>query len=100
MDANYHVTKLMRVIIPPCAEKKLDHIFLVMENGGVDLHKTLESADAVDFTEKDATRIIYQLLCSLNFLHSANLIHRDIKPQNILVDEDMNLKLCDLGLTR
>ena len=32
--------------------------------------------------------ILYNLLCSLNFLHTANIMHRDIKPANILVDAD------------
>lgn len=32
--------------------------------------------------------ILYNLLCALNMLTTAGLIHRDIKPQNILVTED------------
>lgn len=43
---------------------------------------------------------MYNLLCSLNWIHSAHVIHRDIKPSNILIDEDCKIKLCDFGLAR
>ena len=33
-------------------------------------------------------------------MHSGNLIHRDVKPANILVDDNCNIKFCDFGLTR
>jgi len=45
-------------------------------------------------------RVLYQILCGLKFIHSANIIHRDIKPGNILLDEDYNVRICDFGLAR
>ncbi|RQM11416.1 hypothetical protein B5M09_004418 [Aphanomyces astaci] len=36
---------------------------------------------------------LYQLLCALKYIHSANVIHRDMKPANILVNEDCTLKV-------
>ena len=41
-----------------------------------------------------------QLLEGLKFLHDNNVLHRDIKPQNILVDHQGRLKLTDFGLSR
>ncbi len=44
--------------------------------------------------------VIYQLLKSLYFLHTAELIHRDVKPSNMLLNSDCHVKLCDFGLCR
>tara|TARA_B110000208_G_C11664624_1_gene392961 strand:+ start:162 stop:1022 length:861 start_codon:yes stop_codon:yes gene_type:complete len=43
---------------------------------------------------------MYQTLCALNYMHSANIIHRDMKPSNILVDEKTDVKIIDFGLSR
>ena len=36
----------------------------------------------------------------LKYLHSANVMHRDLKPNNLLVNANCDLKICDLGLAR
>jgi serine/threonine kinase 32 len=38
-----------------------------------------------------------QLINSLEFMQSHNVIHRDLKPLNIMLDENFNLKLIDFG---
>lgn len=38
-----------------------------------------------------------QILTVLEFMHSRNLVHRDLKPGNILIDERYNLKITDFG---
>ncbi|KAL3821903.1 hypothetical protein ACHAXA_008437 [Cyclostephanos tholiformis] len=67
-----------------------------------------------DYSETDLSRVIkarilepvqiqyitYQLLRALKFVHSAELLHRDVKPSNILVDSNCFIKLCDFGLCR
>ena len=38
---------------------------------------------------------MYQILAGLNFMHSADVIHRNLKPSNILLNKDCDLKLYD-----
>lgn len=43
---------------------------------------------------------MYQILWGVNYIHSADLVHRDLKPGNILVNTDCSVKICDFGLAR
>jgi len=74
-------------------------VFLVMEHVRFDL-KAIMQTYVTSFSDQHLIIITYNLLCSLNFLSSAGLIHRDIKPGNILINEDCNVKICDFGLAR
>ncbi|OAF68634.1 hypothetical protein A3Q56_03660 [Intoshia linei] len=45
-------------------------------------------------------RIIYQTIHAVNFCHQHNCIHRDVKPENILISKTGIIKLCDFGFAR
>lgn len=49
-----------------------------------------------DLTKK----FLYQLLLGLLFMHSRRILHRDLKPQNLLIDSAGTLKIADFGLAR
>ncbi len=36
----------------------------------------------------------------MKYVHSASVVHRDLKPGNLLVNSDCELKICDFGLAR
>lgn len=45
-------------------------------------------------------KILYQIFCGLNYLHSNKIIHRDLKPSNIFVKSNLNLVIGDFGLSK
>ncbi len=52
------------------------------------------------FDESEALEIILQLSNALSHAHSLGLIHRDVKPKNIMINKDGVVKLADMGLAR
>ena len=43
---------------------------------------------------------MYQVLKALKFLHENKIMHRDVKPENLLVSRHGVIKLCDFGFAR
>uniref|UniRef100_A0A8D2Q5M4 Mitogen-activated protein kinase 15 n=1 Tax=Varanus komodoensis TaxID=61221 RepID=A0A8D2Q5M4_VARKO len=73
-------------------------IYLVFESMETDLHAVIKKGNLLKDIHK--CYILYQLLKATKFIHSGNVIHRDQKPSNILLDADCFVKLCDFGLAR
>ncbi|NXD17582.1 MK15 kinase, partial [Nothocercus nigrocapillus] len=73
-------------------------IYLIFESMETDLHAVIKKGNLLKDIHK--CYILYQLLKATKFIHSGNVIHRDQKPSNILLDADCFVKLCDFGLAR
>lgn len=50
--------------------------------------------------EMDIKKIMFQVLSGLDFLHSNLVLHRDVKPENILINSQGIIKITDFGLSR
>ena len=76
-----------------------DYLYLVMEYlPGGDLMGLLIARDI--FTEEDAKFYICEMILAIDSIHELNCIHRDIKPDNILIGKDGHIKLTDFGLAK
>ena len=77
----------------------MPHPFLVMEYvDGESLGQRMERDGA--YPEAEAVRIIGQVCEGLQRAHKQGLVHRDVKPDNILVNRDGVAKLTDMGLVK
>lgn len=76
-----------------------DHLFLIMEliTGGT-LRELL--AERGPMPPHAATAVMRAVLTGLAVAHEAGMVHRDIKPDNILINGDHRVKLADFGLVR
>ena len=74
-------------------------LYLVFEFLDRDLKKALESYSGL-LDPMLVKSYLYQMCRGLAFCHSRGVMHRDLKPQNLLVSRDGTLKLADFGLAR
>ena len=74
------------------------HYFIMEYVEGHTVHEHLVKEGP--YPETDAIAIAIQVAKALNHAHKAGLIHRDVKPKNILITKDGNAKLADMGLAR
>ena len=64
----------------------------------IDIAQKIRSGQPL--TDAHFQSFLYQTLCGLKYIHSADVLHRDLKPGNLLVNADCELKICDFGLAR
>jgi serine/threonine protein kinase len=74
-------------------------LYLVMEFcGGGDLMGLLIKKDIL--TERDARFYMSELACAINYVHEMGFVHRDLKPDNVLISNDGHIRLSDFGLAK
>ncbi|EGF82985.1 hypothetical protein BATDEDRAFT_33909 [Batrachochytrium dendrobatidis JAM81] len=75
-----------------------NEIYITQELMEADMHQIIRSEQPL--TDAHYQYFIYQICRGLKYIHSANVLHRDLKPGNLLVNADCELKICDFGLAR
>jgi len=78
--------------------ENFNEVYLYEELMEADLHAIIRSGQPL--SDAHFQSFIYQTLCGLRYIHSASVLHRDLKPGNLLVNADCELKICDFGLAR
>ena len=80
-----------------------EYIFIIMEYlAGGDLGNYAKKKD-YSFTEEDVALIVYQITEGINYLHKFGVMHRDLKPDNIMLtnkNDISSLKIMDFGLSK
>ncbi|KIJ95624.1 hypothetical protein K443DRAFT_682889 [Laccaria amethystina LaAM-08-1] len=91
-----NIVKLLDIVH---ADQKL---YLVFEFLDVDLKRYIETGNQnrTPITLEIVKKFTHQLNMGLLYCHSHRILHRDLKPQNLLIDKRDNLKLADFGLAR
>ena len=92
-----NVLQALDILQPPHPDFFAE-IYVITELLQSDLHKIIVSPQPL--TADHVKVFLYQILRGLRYLHSARVLHRDIKPGNLLVNSNCVLKICDFGLAR
>jgi serine/threonine protein kinase len=89
-----HLDRVMR----PHNSANYSNVYMISELMETDLACVIRSPQ--ELTDEHCQFFIYQVLRGLKYIHSAGVIHRDLKPRNLLVNSNCDLKICDFGLAR
>lgn len=92
--AHENVVRLLDIF---CSTAKLTLVFEFVDN---DLKTYMKSLRGQHLSPDAVRRLTFQLCRGIEFCHASRILHRDLKPQNLLIDGRLRLKIADFGLAR
>jgi len=93
-----NVISLLNVFHPPAHNMmEFQQVYLVTHLMDADLHRYSRSKR---ISGQEIRIILYQILRGLKYIHSAGVVHRDLKPCNIAVNGNSEVRILDFGLSR
>lgn len=78
-----------------------NRLYLIFEFLSMDLKKYMDTLPAEKLMDSELVRsYLYQISAAMLFCHQRRILHRDLKPQNLLINRDGVIKVADFGLGR
>uniref|UniRef100_A0A1A9VJA0 Protein kinase domain-containing protein n=1 Tax=Glossina austeni TaxID=7395 RepID=A0A1A9VJA0_GLOAU len=78
-----------------------NRLYLIFEFLSMDLKKYMDSLPSEKSMDSELVRsYLYQIMSAILFCHRRRVLHRDLKPQNLLIDKNGIIKVADFGLGR
>jgi mitogen-activated protein kinase 1/3 len=93
-----NIIRIHELAGPVDANCPFDDLYIVLDFMEADLHKIIYSKN--ELTDEHIQYFMYQILKALKCIHSAQVVHCDLKPSNIWLNGNCDLKVCDFGLAR
>ena len=81
-------------------DQSFTDVFIVTDFNECNLKNLFEMVKGDTFTLEHALTICYNILCAVAFLHSANIWHRDLQPETLLITSNCNVLIGDFGTAR
>jgi len=97
LKAHDNIIKIKDVLVP-VDRNGFNDTFVVLEIMPTDLGRLLQSK--TELRPEHIKYFMFQLLRGVYFMHSSHVFHRDLKPNNILINKQCDLRICDFGLAR
>ena len=76
------------------------HFFLVFKYSDLNLSKVFNDLVLGNFKSDFMIILAYNILCAVNFFHSVGLMHRELRPANVLLNNQCEIKLFNYGSAR
>ena len=93
-----NVLGLYDILVPTESKAQWKDVYIVSELMDTDLHYIIHSKQPL--SDEHFKYFLYQILRGCHAIHQAHVLHRDLKPGNLLVNKNCDLKICDFGLAR